>query len=281
MTLKFTKMHGAGNDFVVIDAINQTINLSSEQIRCIADRHSGVGCDQVLLVERSIRADADFRYRIFNADGGEVEQCGNGARCFMRFVHHYGLTNQREIRVETASGVIAPRLEDDGRVAVNLGPPIFNPAQVPFLTDQQADTYPLYIGEQVYAISVVSMGNPHAVLDVVDVESAPVGAVGAAMMCHPQFPHRVNVGFMQYMDAHHIKLRVFERGTGETLSCGSGACAAVVTGVQRKRLLSPVDVTTRGGVLTIAWSGQAGDPVWLTGPTVIVFEGDMAQGMLE
>lgn len=274
MKLTFTKMHGAGNDFVVIDAIRQTVALTSEQIRLIADRHFGVGCDQVLLVERPYRDDADFRYRIFNADGGEVEQCGNGARCFVRFVHHYGLTKQREIRVETAAGLIVPRLDDDGRVTVNMGVPRFEPEEIPFEADGPAAEYELDVDGQTVRVSVLSMGNPHAVQIVDNIDTAPVTEQGARIEKHPRFPRRVNAGFMQIADSRHIRLRVYERGSGETLSCGTGACAAAVAGIRRGLLQSPVDVATRGGLLSVAWAG-ADSPVWLTGPTAIVFEAEL------
>ena len=279
--LSFTKMHGAGNDFVVLDAIRQTVVLSPDMIRRIADRHVGVGCDQLLLVERPTRADADFRYRIFNADGGEVAQCGNGARCFARFVHHYGLTSAREIRVETASGIIVPRLEDGGQVTVNMGAPRFAPAEVPFVADAEASQYALDVEGRVWTVSVLSMGNPHTVLFVDAVEDAPVTSLGAILESHPRFPQRVNVGFAQVVDAHHLRLRVFERGAGETLSCGTGACAAVVAGIRSGYVTSPVKVSTRGGVLQIAWGGNADDPVWLTGPTAISFEGVLPVTLLE
>src|SRR5512141_356649 len=218
MSLKFTKMHGAGNDFVVLDGVRQSIALSPEQIRYIADRHFGIGCDQLLLVEKSQRHDADFRYRIFNADGGEVEQCGNGARCFVRFVHDQSLTSKREIVVETKSGLISPRLEEDGRVTVNMGAPILEPAQIPFVSDSDAVIQPLLVGNDTVHITAVSMGNPHAVQVVDDVEAAPVTTQGPLIEHHPRFPKRVNVGYMQVVDREHIKLRVFERGAGETLS---------------------------------------------------------------
>jgi diaminopimelate epimerase len=274
MKLKFSKMHGAGNDFVVIDAISQHVDLSAEQVRWIADRHFGVGCDQLLLVERPTGDDADFRYRIFNADGSEVEQCGNGARCFVRFVHDHGLTDQREIRVETASGLIFPRLEDDGRVTVNMGAPRFEPADIPFVADARALTYPLAVGDKLLDVSVLSMGNPHAVQIVDNVDAAPVTELGALIEHHPRFPKRVNAGFMQIVDRGHIRLRVYERGAGETLACGTGACAAVVAGITRGLLQERVDVATHGGILTIAWAGE-GTPVWLTGPTVNVFEAEL------
>jgi diaminopimelate epimerase len=274
MALKFTKMHGAGNDFVVLDGVRQSVALTPEHIRFIADRHFGIGCDQVLLVEKTQRDDADFRYRIFNADGGEVEQCGNGARCFVRFVHEHKLTSKREIVVETKSGLISPRLEEDGRVTVNMGAPIFDPAQIPFLSDSHEVIQPLQVGKKVVQITAVSMGNPHAVQVVKDIEAAPVATQGPLIEQHPRFPRRVNAGYMQVMDRSRIKLRVFERGAGETLSCGSGACAAVVAGIRRKLLDNTVQVATRGGTLTITWAGER-SPVLMTGPTITVFEGEI------
>jgi len=274
MPLKFTKMHGAGNDFVVIDGIRQSVSLSPEQIRLLADRHFGVGCDQLLLVEKARRDDADFRYRIFNADGGEVEQCGNGARCFVRFVHEKKLTGKKEIVVETRSGLISPRLEDDGRVTVNMGAPIFDPARIPFTSDSDAVMQPLDIDDRTVQITAVSMGNPHAVQVVDDVENAHVTSLGPLIERHARFPKRVNAGFMQILDRGHIRLRVYERGAGETLSCGTGACAAVVAGICRGVLDDTVHVATRGGALTIHWAG-AQSPVLLTGPAVTVFEGEI------
>ena len=274
MILKFTKMHGAGNDFVVLDGVRQRIQLTPEQLRLLADRHFGVGCDQILLVETTQSPQADFRYRIFNADGGEVEQCGNGARCFVRFVHDQGLTHKREIIVETKSGLISPRLEEDGRVTVNMGPPIFEAARIPFNSDSDALIQPLQVGDETVQITAVSMGNPHAVQAVADVERAPVVTQGALIEHHPLFPKRVNAGYMQIVDRHHIKLRVYERGAGETLSCGTGACAAVVAGIRRGLLDDPVQVATKGGVLNIAWGGE-GTPVMMTGPAITVYEGEI------
>lgn len=273
MTLKFTKMHGAGNDFVVIDATRKPIGLTQEQVRFLADRHFGVGCDQILLVEKPQNG-GDFRYRIFNADGGEVEQCGNGARCFVRFVHDKGLTDKREIVVETRSGLISPRLENDGRVTVNMGAPIFEPARIPFDSDRDSLVQPLEVNGETVQITAVSMGNPHAVQVVDDVEHAPVIAQGGFIERHPRFPNRVNAGYMQVMDRNHIKLRVYERGAGETLSCGTGACAAVVTGIRRGLLDTEVQVATRGGTLTINWEGGEA-PVLMTGPAITVFEGEI------
>lgn len=271
--LKFTKMHGAGNDFVVIDGVRQHVSLAPEQLRLLADRHFGVGCDQILLVEKAQHEDADFRYRIFNADGGEVEQCGNGARCFVRFVHDHGLTPRREIVVETRSGLIRPRLEEDGRVTVNMGAPVFDPERIPF-AGRGAVSEMLEVAGEAVEISALSMGNPHAVQVVDDVEHAPVEKQGPLIEHHPRFPNRVNAGFMQVKDRNHIRLRVYERGAGETLSCGTGACAAAVAGIRRGLLDSPVHVATRGGQLTIAWSGE-GTPVLMTGPALSVFEGEI------
>jgi len=278
MRLKFTKMHGLGNDFVVFDAISQQVALTPEALRLIADRHFGIGCDQILLVEKPTQAGADFRYRIFNADGGEVEQCGNGARCFVRFVHDQGLTEKREIRVETASGIIVPRLEENGEVTVNMGAPRFEPAQIPFVAEQRALTYSLALGYKSVEISALSMGNPHAVQVVADADTAPVAQDGPLIEHHVRFPARINAGFMQVLDRHHIKLRVFERGSGETLACGTGACAAAVAGITRGLLDSPVRVSTRGGDLSIAWDAE-GAPVWMTGPAVRVFEGELELSM--
>jgi len=272
--LKFSKMHGLGNDFVVLDGIRQPLSLTPEQLRYLADRHFGVGCDQILLVETAGQPGVDFRYRIFNADGGEVEQCGNGARCFVRFVHDVGLTAKREIRVETQSGIITPRLEDDGNVTVNMGIPRFLPAEIPFLGDGEAVIHALEVAGEAQQISVVSMGNPHAVQLVDNVDHAPVGTQGPLIENHARFPQRVNAGFMQVVGRHAIRLRVYERGAGETLACGTGACAAAVAGIRRGLLDSPVRVTTRGGDLAIAWAGP-GQPVMMTGPAVTVFTGEI------
>ncbi|MFZ3262277.1 MAG: diaminopimelate epimerase [Thiobacillus sp.] len=273
MNFKFTKMHGSGNDFVVLDGVRQKIELSPEQLRLLADRHFGVGCDQILLVEKAQHPEADFRYRIFNADGGEVEQCGNGARCFVRFVYDRKLTPKREIVVETKGGLITPRLENDGRVTVNMGAPIFDAALIPF-DGSGAVSEPLDVAGETLQVSALSMGNPHAVQVVEDVERAPVEKLGPLIEHHPRFPNRVNAGFMQVMDRRHVRLRVHERGSGETLSCGTGACAAVVAGIRRGLLDSPVSVATRGGLLTIAWNGE-GEPVLMTGPAISVFEGEI------
>ncbi len=274
MRIKFTKMHGLGNDFVVLDAVNQAIDLTPARARFLADRHFGVGCDQILVVEPSARPDADFRYRIFNADGGEVEQCGNGARCFVRFVHDKGLTAKRAIRVETKGGLIEPRLEDDGLVTVDMGVPRFEPSHVPFVTGSDALVQPLQLDGAGVDITALSMGNPHAVQVVANVDTAPVAEQGPLIENHPRFPQRVNAGFMQVVDRHAIRLRVYERGAGETLACGSGACAAVVAGIARGLLDSPVRVAMRGGELTIAWGGP-GQPVRMTGPAVTVFDSEI------
>jgi diaminopimelate epimerase len=292
MKLKFTKMQGAGNDFVVLDGVSSPIELSPAQLQRLADRHFGVGADQILLVERARAPGVDFRYRIFNADGGEVEQCGNGARCFVRFVRDRHLTDKRQIRVETLSGVITPRLEDDGRVTVDMGAPVFEPARVPFDTaglaplarHPRVDVWPLEVAGAavppvvvplvVVPIVAVSMGNPHAVQVVVDVAAAPVATQGPLIERHARFPQRVNAGYIQIEDRSRIALRVYERGAGETLACGTGACAAVAAGIELGLLQSPVAVHTLGGELTIAWRG-ADNPVYMTGPAETVFEGEI------
>jgi diaminopimelate epimerase len=274
MRLAFTKMEGAGNDFVVFDATRTPFDLEAAQLRRIADRHFGVGCDQILVVERSTRPDADFRYRIFNADGEEVEHCGNGARCFVRFVRARGLTTKREIRVQIVSGIIVPRLEDDGEVSVDMGAPVLDPARVPFATDQPGLMQRLEIDGRRLELAVLSMGNPHAVQVVADVDTAPVQTEGPRIERHARFPKRVNAGYMQVVDRHGIRLRVWERGAGETLACGTGACAAVVAGIARGLLDSPVRVEARGGALTVSWAG-GDNPVWMKGPATTVFEGTM------
>ena len=278
MKVGFTKMHGLGNDFVVFDAVRQPFVPSPGQARFIADRHFGIGCDQILVVEAAADPEVDFRYRIFNADGGEVEQCGNGARCFVRFVHEQGLTHKREIRVETRGGHIVPRLEINGEVTVDMGVPRFTPADIPFASSSEDVVQPLHVQngreQQVFGISVVSMGNPHAVQVVDDVATAHVERWGPLIESHARFPQRVNAGFMQVVDRHDIRLRVYERGAGETLACGTGACAAVVAGIRRGLLDTPVRVSTRGGDLSIAWDGP-GTPVMMTGPAVTVFEGEI------
>ena len=274
MRLKFTKMQGVGNDFVVLDAIGQKITLDATKLQRLADRHFGIGCDQILVVEAPRSPDTDFYYRIFNADGGEVSQCGNGARCFVRYVLDKGLTGKREIRVETASGVIVPRVEPDGQVTVDMGPPQFEPSTIPFIADRQALTYMLEVANESVEISALSMGNPHAVQFVDNVDTAPVLTQGPMIERHARFPERVNAGYMEILDRHHVRLRVYERGAGETLACGTGACAAAVAGIIRGRLDTPVRVTTHGGDLRIAWAGGA-HPVMMTGPAETVFEGDI------
>ncbi len=271
MAIAFTKMHGLGNDFVVIDAISQDVSLSAEQIRKLADRHFGIGCDQLLLVERP-RGNADFRYRIFNADGGEVEQCGNGARCFVHFVRAHGLSDKGEISVETAGGIIRPRIETDGRVTVDMGVPRFAPREIPFKAEQESLRYELLVGDTSVTIGAVSMGNPHAVTQVDSVRAAPVATLGPLIERHPRFPKRVNAGFMEVVTPQHIRLRVYERGTGETLACGTGACAAVAVGRRWGLLEESVNVELPGGNLTIRWQGD-NNPVWMTGPALRVFEG--------
>jgi diaminopimelate epimerase len=271
--LSFTKMQGLGNDFVVLDATREPIELAPATIRRLADRHFGVGCDQVLVVEKATMPGVDFRYRIFNADGFEVEQCGNGARCFVQFVRARGLTDKRTIRVETAGGIIEPTLGDNGEVTVDMGKPGFRADDVPFIDGSSAVVEPLEVDGVIRMISALSLGNPHAVQQVDDVSKAPVTTEGPRIETHPRFPKRVNAGYMQVIDRANIRLRVWERGAGETLSCGTGACAAVVTGIRRGLLDSPVRVATRGGVLTIAWAGD-GAPIMMTGPAQTVFEGE-------
>ena len=274
MRLKFTKMHGLGNDFVVFDATARPIELSPQQLRFVADRHLGIGCDQILQVEPSRDARTDFYYRIFNPDGSEVEQCGNGARCLLRYVHNKGLSTKSEIRVGTRGGIIVPRLAAAGEVTVDMGIPVFDPPGIPFEASERALTYKLNIDGNMIEISAVSMGNPHAVQIVEDVDAAPVATQGALIERHPRFPQRVNAGYMQIVDRSHIRLRVYERGAGETFACGTGACAAVAAGVLRGLLDAPVIVTTRGGDLGILWEGE-GKPVMMTGPAVTVFEGEI------
>lgn len=265
-------MHGLGNDFVVIDAINQSVSFTVEQVRFIADRHFGIGCDQLLLVEKADRPEADFLYRIFNADGSEVEQCGNGARCFARFVKEQGLTDKNEIPVQTASGLITLHIESDGQVRVDMGVPVFAPEQIPFTADVAALRYALEVDGSQLEIGAVSMGNPHAVIQVDDIEQAAVTSLGAKIESHARFPQRVNVGFMQLIDRNHIRLRVYERGAGETLACGTGACAAMVVGRQQGLLDDKVVVSLPGGDLIINWSGD-NQAVMMTGPAQSVFEG--------
>lgn len=270
----FTKMEGTGNDFVVIDGFSRPVALTPRQVRGLADRHFGVGCDQVLVVERPQRDDADFRYRIFNADGGEVEQCGNGARCFVRFVRDRQLTEKDEIVVDTLGGRIRPSLLPDGSVAVELGVPRFEPADIPFVAERRALVYDLEVDDTMMRAGVVSMGNPHVVIQVADVDRTPVATWGPRLEHHPRFPRRANAGFMQVVDRANVRLRVWERGVGETLGCGSGACAAVVVGCQQGLLDEAVRVRLPGGTLSVTWAGE-GKPVWLAGPARTVFEGNI------
>lgn len=274
MKLAFVKMHGLGNDFIVIDAVHQAVDLDAGQVRRMADRHLGIGCDQILLVE-SPRADgADFAYRIFNADGSEVAQCGNGARCFARFVREQGLSQADRLVVDTAAGRLELHLQTDGEVKVNMGVPKHAPAEIPMAVPAELPVYRLALGEQQVTLGAVSMGNPHAVLNVDDVDEAPVQRLGALLECHPAFPQKANIGFMQILDRGHIKLRVFERGVGETLACGSGACAAVVVGIERGLLNEAVRVDLPGGTLHVDWNGRR-CPVFMTGPAETVFRGEI------
>ncbi|MCU0971760.1 MAG: diaminopimelate epimerase [Gammaproteobacteria bacterium] len=272
MLLRFTKMHGLGNDFVVFDGVSQRVELDAERVRHIADRHFGIGCDQVLVVEPARLPHTQFHYRIFNADGGEVEQCGNGARCFARFVREKWLTDRDVIDVGTARGRITLHFEPGGDVRVDMGRPRLEPEEIPFDAPIRAPTYAVDVGEESVEISAVSMGNPHAVLLVDDVAAAPVARLGPLLERHPRFPDRVNVGFMAVHAPDRIDLRVYERGSGETLACGTGACAAVVAGRLRGLLDPRVIVRLPGGELTVAWEGE-GEPVWMIGPAVTVFEG--------
>ena len=283
MKLQFTKMHGAGNDFIVIDAINQDIDFTPAQWQRLADRRFGIGADQILVVEKPRLPGCDFRYRIYNNDGGEVEQCGNGARAFVKFVSEKGLSSKASIRVETMAGIIAPRLEADGSITVDMGAPVLEPALVPFdaaglagVAEGSDTLWPLDLALPDHSspvlVSVVSMGNPHAVQVVEDVDAQDLEQSGPLIEHHPRFPRRVNAGYLQIVDRHHVKLRVYERGAGETLACGTGACAAAVAGILRGRLDSPVRISARGGELSIAWQGP-GQPVLMTGPAVTVFEG--------
>lgn len=267
-------MHGLGNDFVVIDAINQSIYLTPEQIRRMSDRHFGIGFDQLLLVEPPVSANANFKYRIFNADGSEVGQCGNGARCFARFVRDKKLSDQNEIRVDTTSGQLLLSFTDDGLITVNMGVPRFKPSEIPLQAEQEALCYKVAVDGKELAFGAVSMGNPHAVIQVDEVRTAPVASVGEALESHALFPERANIGFMQIVDKQHIKLRVYERGAAETLACGSGACAAVVIGIGQGLLDHKVTVELPGGDLAISWQGR-GEPVLMTGSAITVFEGSI------
>ncbi|HSH49358.1 MAG TPA: diaminopimelate epimerase [Halomonas sp.] len=272
MLLYFTKMHGLGNDFMVVDLITQRARLRPEQVRALADRRLGVGFDQLLTVEPPQDPDMDFRYRIYNTDGGEVENCGNGARCFARFVRDQRLTHKREIRVETAGGPLRLHIENDGQVRVDMGRPRFAPAALPFDAAEDRPAHALEVNGQSYRIGAVSMGNPHAILRVDSVDAAPVATLGPAIGQHPRFPKGVNVGFMQVVSAQHIRLRVFERGSGETLACGTGACAAVASGIRQGFLKSPVRVRLPGGELEIAWPAEDASLI-MTGPAERVFDG--------
>ncbi len=282
MKLRFTKMHGAGNDFVVLDATRAPLHLSQAQYQFIADRRFGIGADQILIVEPGSAANGtDFTYRIMNADGGEVEQCGNGARCFARYVHDHGLTTKTSIRVQTMKAIIAPTLQADGRVTVDMGAPFLVPAEVPFDTSglnarllNGCELWPVQLANHPIEVAVVSMGNPHAVMRVDSAEHAPVEELGPQIEGHARFPRRVNAGFMEVVSRNHIRLRVYERGSGETLACGSGACAAVVAGIRLGWLDDTVEVDTRGGRLTIRWGGP-GQPVLMTGPATTVFTGEL------
>lgn len=270
--MQFSKMHGLGNDFMVVDAVTQNVYFSPELIRRLADRHTGVGFDQLLIVEPPYDPDLDFHYRIFNADGSEVSQCGNGARCFARFVRLKGLTNKREIQVSTAKGRMVLSVTEDELVRVNMGEPIFDPALVPFRANKAEKTYIMRVAEQTVMCGVVSMGNPHCVIQVDNVETAAVLELGPLMESHERFPERANIGFMQVISPEHIRLRVYERGAGETQACGSGACGAVAVGIQQGILAERVRVELPGGRLDIAWKG-AGSPLYMTGPATHVYDG--------
>ncbi|WP_020192437.1 diaminopimelate epimerase [Pseudomonas putida] len=274
MLLRFTKMHGLGNDFMVLDLVSQHAHIQPKHAKQWGDRHTGVGFDQLLIVEAPNNPEVDFRYRIFNADGSEVEQCGNGARCFARFVLDKRLTAKKRIRVETKSGIIVLDVQNDGQVSVDMGPPRFIPAEIPFVADAQALSYPLEVDGQLYSIAAVSMGNPHAVLRVDDVQTAPVHELGPKIENHPRFPQRVNAGFIQVIDRHRANLRVWERGAGETQACGTGACAAAVAAISQGWMDSPVSLDLPGGRLHIEWAGP-GKPVMMTGPAVRVYEGQV------
>ncbi|MBV7317264.1 diaminopimelate epimerase [Shewanella sp. NIFS-20-20] len=277
--IHFTKMHGLGNDFMVVDAVTQNVFFSPDQIRRLADRHQGIGFDQMLLVEPPYDPDLDFHYRIFNADGSEVEQCGNGARCFARFVRNKGLTHKNKIRVSTTAGKMTLRLERDGNVTVNMGVPNLEPAHIPFKAKRAEKTYLLMTEAQTFLCGAASLGNPHCVLDIDDLDvndlaHVDVDRIGASLTKHERFPKGVNVGFMQIVNTEHIKLRVYERGAAETMACGSGACAAVVVGQFQGKLASKVKVDLPGGSLMIQWDGD-GKPLWMTGPAVTVYDGQI------
>ncbi|HEY0210278.1 diaminopimelate epimerase [Acerihabitans sp.] len=270
--MQFSKMHGLGNDFMVVDAVTQNVYFSPELIRRLADRHYGVGFDQLLVVEPPYDPELDFHYRIFNADGGEVAQCGNGARCFARFVRMKSLTNKREIHVSTQTGRMILTITDDEMVRVNMGEPDFDPQTVPFRATRAEKTYIMRVAEQTVLFGVVSMGNPHCVITVDDIDTAPVATLGPLLENHERFPERANIGFMQVIDPQHIRLRVFERGAGETRACGSGACAAVAVGIQQALLAERVSVDLPGGTLDISWKGP-GNPLYMTGPATHIYDG--------
>ena len=278
MKLHFTKMHGIGNDFIVLDHTKSPFQLTQEIIQSLSHRQLGIGFDQLLVVENTTLKDVDFKYRIFNQDGGEVEQCGNGARCFYRFVKDKHLTTKESIRVETKSGVITLTEDHEHMIEVNMGEPIFNPKLIPFISDTEKNEYSISIDlpnqKEMINVAVLSMGNPHAVMTVEDIDKAPVETLGAYLESHSLFPKRVNVGFMTIVTPHHVRLRVFERGVGETLACGTGACAAVVSGIKRDLLISPVKVDMPGGSLSIDWKGDK-NSVMMKGPAVTLFEGDI------
>ncbi|WP_374295061.1 diaminopimelate epimerase [Acinetobacter sp.] len=271
MILQYTKMHGLGNDFVVIDLVRQRAYLDAVTIQRMADRHFGIGFDQLLIVEPPEDPTADFKYRIFNCDGSEVQQCGNGVRCFARFVYEQQLTYKTKIRVQTKSGIVEPELGANGWVRVNMGQPKFLPVQIPFQAEKAQDLYSLQLKDAELEIDVVNMGNPHAVTLVDDVLTADVAKIGPQVESHERFPERVNAGFLQVISRNKARLRVYERGVGETLACGTGACAAVVSGIRRGLLDNHVDIELAGGMLNIAWT--EGEPVWMTGPTATVYEG--------
>tara|TARA_B110001450_G_scaffold45207_1_gene41738 strand:+ start:2382 stop:3212 length:831 start_codon:yes stop_codon:yes gene_type:complete len=272
MLMKFTKMHGLGNDFVVIDALTQNVRISGSMVRRLSDRALGIGCDQILVVEPPTEKDIDFDYRIFNQDGAEVEQCGNGARCLARFVKDRKLTGKSSIRVKTVNRVMNLKINTDNSVRVDMGVPLLEPSEIPFEASLKSLLYDIDIDGQSYSISAVSMGNPHAILQVDDVQAAPVAVLGAQLECHERFPNRVNAGFMQVVDRKQLNLRVFERGAGETQACGSGACAAAVAAMRQELVDSQVTVHLTGGDLTIEWQGE-GEPLIMTGPAVTVFHG--------
>ncbi|WP_158889740.1 MULTISPECIES: diaminopimelate epimerase [unclassified Pseudomonas] len=274
MQLRFTKMHGLGNDFMVLDLISQHAHIQPKHVRLWGDRKTGVGFDQLLIVETPSTPDVDFRYRIFNADGSEVEQCGNGARCFARFVFDKRLTVKKQIRVETKGGIIELHLKGDGQVRVDMGAPRLQPAEIPFLAEAETLSHPVQVEGETVELTVVSMGNPHGVLRVADVDQAPVLTLGPQLECHPRFPQKANIGFLQIIDAQRARLRVWERGVGETRACGTGACAAAVAGIRQGWLKSPVSIELPGGLLNIEWDG-VGQSVLMTGPATRVYEGQV------